>query len=413
MPPNLTVVQQTFFHSSRLFPSQALCFIKLSNNSFVPFVPLLLPLIKNFGIPFHLGTPLRLEIVLGNCMRVYTQGKKPCILTRMPKLLLQDRVYGPVEIIHPVLLDLLRTRAVQRLGGVLQHGVTALIGITRPTSRLEHSLGVMALVQRLGGGIEEQVAALLHDISHTAFSHVIDYVFHNHESQGYHEEHKEAFIASSDIPEVLEQHGLDWHEFLHEESFPLLEQPAPALCADRLDYFLRDSLDLGLATAFEVDYALVHLIVLDGKIIVDDIQVALWMAETFIAADQASWANFREVGLYELAAIAIRRGLEIGALTETDLWTTDQEAWARLHASSDHMLQETLRKVSPMTEFTWDAAAPTFWVSTKLRTIDPGVLVNGSIKRLSELNAKFARHREEYMYNIQGKWPMRIAGPQE
>ncbi len=329
----------------------------------------------------------------------------------MPKLILKDRLYGPVEISHPVLLDLLGTRAVQRLGGVLQHGVTALIGITRPTSRLEHSLGVMALVQRLGGGIEEQIAALLHDVSHTAFSHVIDYVFHSHDSQGYHEEHKEAFVAGSDIPETLKWHGLDWRDFLDEESFSLLEQPAPDLCADRLDYFLRDSLDLGLATSAEVDRALMHLVVRDGTIKVDDIQAARWMAETFIAADQASWANFREVGLYELAAIAIRRGLQIGALTEADLWTTDQEAWNRLLASSDQTLQAALGRVSPLTEFYWDAESPTFWVSTKLRTIDPLVLVDGLTLPLSELDARFARYREEYLTSKQGKWPMRVVQP--
>jgi len=329
----------------------------------------------------------------------------------MPKLILKDRLFGPVEISHPVLLDLLGTRAMQRLGGVLQHGVTALIGITRPTSRLEHSLGVMALVQRLGGGIEEQIAALLHDVSHTAFSHVIDYVFHSHDSQVYHEEHKEAFVAGSDIPETLNWHGLDWRDFLDEESFTLLEQPAPDLCADRLDYFLRDSLDLGLATSAQVDRALLHLVVRDGTIMVDDIQTARWMAETFIAADQASWANFREVGLYELAAIAIRRGLQIGALTEADLWTTDQEAWNRLLASSDQTLQAALSRVSPLTEFYWDAESPTFWVSTKLRTIDPLVLVDGLTLPLSELDARFARYREEYLTSKQGKWPMRVVQP--
>jgi HD superfamily phosphohydrolase len=329
----------------------------------------------------------------------------------MPKLLLKDRVYGPVEITYPVLFELLGTRAVQRLGGVLQHGVTALIGITRPTSRLEHSLGVMALVQRLGGGVEEQVAALLHDVSHTAFSHVIDYVFHSHDSQGYHEEHKETFVEGSDIPEALQRHGLDWRYFIHEDNFSLLEQPAPALCADRLDYFLRDSLDLGLASASAVDHALKHLVARDRMIMVDDIQAALWMAETFIAADQASWANFREVGLYELAAIAIRRGLEIGALTEADLWTTDKEAWTKLQASPDQTLQAALHSVSPLTEFYWDAEEPTFWVSTKLRTIDPVVLVDGCTHLLSELDARFARQREDYLHSKQGKWPMRVVRP--
>jgi HD superfamily phosphohydrolase len=329
----------------------------------------------------------------------------------MPKLILKDRVYGPVEITHPVMFDLLGTRAVQRLGGVLQHGVTAVIGITRPTSRLEHSLGAMALVQRLGGGLEEQVAALLHDVSHTAFSHVIDYVFHSHDSQGYHEEHKEAFVAGSDIPTALARHGFDWRDFLHEEHFSLLEQPAPALCADRLDYFLRDSLDLGLAAAADADEALAHLAVHQGRIVVDDLSSARWLGETFIAADQASWANFREVGLYELAAIAIRRGLEIGAISEADLWTTDREAWARLSASQDAPLQAALSKVSPATQFYWDADAPTFWVSTKLRTIDPPVLVNDHVRPLSELDAEFAGHRQQYLRSKQGKWPTRVVIP--
>jgi len=58
-----------------------------------------------------------------------------------------------------------------------------LIGVTNPTTRFDHSVGVMLLIRKLGAGsspasalLKEQVAALLHDVSHTAFSHVIDYV---------------------------------------------------------------------------------------------------------------------------------------------------------------------------------------------------------------------------------------------
>jgi HD superfamily phosphohydrolase len=309
-----------------------------------------------------------------------------------------------------VIFELLGTRAVQRLGGVLQHGVTALVGITHTTTRLEHSLGVMGLVQRMGGGLDEQIAALLHDISHTAFSHVIDYVFQSHDSQGYHEEHKEAYMAGSDIPAALARYGYDWRIFLHEDDFPLLEQPAPALCADRLDYFLRDSLDMRLVTAEQAAEALNHLIVFEGRIGVDSLETARWLGDTFIAADQASWANFREVGLYELAAIAIRRGLKIGALTEADLWTTDREAWEKLNLSADREIQETLALVSPQTEFYWDAEKPTFWVSTKVRTIDPEVWIGGRVQRLTELDKEFARRREEYLRSKSGKWPFRVVG---
>ncbi|MBN1889308.1 MAG: hypothetical protein JW850_15040, partial [Thermoflexales bacterium] len=61
-----------------------------------------------------------------------------------------DSVYDSTEIVEPVLLDLMQAAAVQRLQGVLQHGITGLIGITRPATRFEHSVGVMLLVRRLG-----------------------------------------------------------------------------------------------------------------------------------------------------------------------------------------------------------------------------------------------------------------------
>ena len=72
-----------------------------------------------------------------------------------------DIVYGPVDLAEPVLLELLASRAVQRLHGVLQHGITAVVGVTRPTTRFEHSLGAMLLVRRLGADLHEQIAALL------------------------------------------------------------------------------------------------------------------------------------------------------------------------------------------------------------------------------------------------------------
>ncbi len=320
----------------------------------------------------------------------------------------QDRIYGATNIVSPVLLDLLESHALHRLEGVLQHGITALIGITRPVSRLEHSIGVMMLVQRCGGALEEQIAALLHDVSHTAFSHVIDYVFDGHERQSYHEEHKEWFMAQSDLPHTLARHGYDWRTFLHEDDYPLLEQPAPALCADRLDYFLRDSYDLGLAALEDILHALAHLIVSDGRLAVDDLGVARWMGYTYIAADQASWANFREVGLYELAAQAIRYALDESLITEGDLWTTDAEVWAKLHAAPDPRLQARLARVSPATRFAWDETAPDFRVATKLRTIDPDILWDGNLRCLSDLDADFARYRAEYLSSKSGKWPVKV-----
>jgi len=323
-----------------------------------------------------------------------------------------DPIYGSIVINEPVLLDLLKSQAMQRLHGVLQHGVSALVGVTLPTSRFQHSVGVMLLVRRLGAGIEEQIAALLHDVSHTAFSHVIDYVFDGHNTQGFHEEKKIEYVSGTDIPATLAKHGYDWLDFMDEEIFSLLEQPSPHLCADRLDYFLRDARDLGLASDSEVTTAVEHLRNYKGRIITTDLTSAGWLGYTFIAADKASWANFREVGLYELTARAIRRGLEIGVLTEADIWGTDQPAWEKLQTSTDAHLQYNLQRVHASTRFVWDEVKPEFRVSTKLRTIDPDILINGSIQPLSAIDHDFAAYREEYLTQNSGKWPMSVLEPQ-
>lgn len=319
-----------------------------------------------------------------------------------------DEVYGPALIEEPVLLAVMDSAAMRRLDGVLQHGISGLIGLTASITRREHSIGAMLLVRRLGASVQEQLAALLHDVSHTAFSHVIDYVFHGHESQSYHDEMKESYLVGTDIPDLLASFGYDWHDFLDESQYSLLEQPAPALCADRLDYFLRDGTGLGVMTAEDIRAVLPHLLVHDGRIGVDDTAVARWLGDTFMAADQASWANFREVGLYELTAQAIRLALDKGILVDDDIWGTDAPAWAKLTNSADPTIQDLVALIRPETSFVWDEENPDFRVSTKLRTIDPDVLVDGQLRPLSTLDEEFGRRRLAYLTNRSGQWPMRV-----
>lgn len=326
----------------------------------------------------------------------------------------QDLIYGTVEISEPVLLELLQTDALQRLDQVMQHGITGLIGLTDPVSRLDHSLGTLLLVRRLGADLPEQIAALLHDVSHTAFSHVIDYVVDDHDGQSYHDKMKAAYVAETAVPKLLARYGYEWQLLIQEEKFTLLEQPAPRLCADRLDYFLRDSQGLGLADPADIKRVLAHLRVrftaAGPRIVVDDLDVARWLGQTFMAADDKSWANFREVGLYELTAQAIRRALAIGLITTADFWLTDAQLWQKLQAGSDTKLQQWLSLVNLETRFVWDEVQPTFWVSTKLRAIDPDVMLEdgGEIRPLSHLDPQFARQRANYLKSKAGAWPMRV-----
>ncbi|MDY6761594.1 MAG: HD domain-containing protein, partial [Candidatus Nanohaloarchaea archaeon] len=151
---------------------------------------------------------------------------------------IDDPVYRQCTVDDPVLTDLLQTRPVQRLRNVNQAGPAALRG-DRPVTRYGHSVGVMLLLREYGASLQEQVAGLLHDVPHTAFSHVADFVFDD-EDHEYHERFMEDVIRDSRIPAVLQEHGFVLDDILDESAFPLLERDLPDLCADRIDYFLRD-----------------------------------------------------------------------------------------------------------------------------------------------------------------------------
>ena len=98
-------------------------------------------------------------------------------------------------------------------------------------------------------------------------------------------------------------------------------------------------------------------------------------------------------------------------LDDADIWGTDQPAWEKLQASSDPQLQYHLQRVHADTRFEWDEANPEFRVSTKLRSIDPDIIINGTVQPLSALDPQFATYRAEYLAKNSGKWPMRVIGP--
>jgi HD superfamily phosphohydrolase len=75
----------------------------------------------------------------------------------------EDPMFGPAEIAEPVLLDLLETKALQRLHGILQHGISSLVGVTSPITHLDHSMGAMLLVRFVWDEVN-----ILHDVPQEA-----------------------------------------------------------------------------------------------------------------------------------------------------------------------------------------------------------------------------------------------------
>ncbi len=119
-------------------------------------------------------------------------------------------------------------------------------------------------------------AQLLHDVSHTALSHVVDNIF---DGRVVHEEDKWLFLEMTDIPDILSRYGFDPHTICNEDNFTLLEQDAPKLCADRCDYGVRDAHAFGLLSLEQGRQIINSFAAHEGEIVMTDVYSARVFAE--------------------------------------------------------------------------------------------------------------------------------------
>lgn len=275
-------------------------------------------------------------------------------------MMIHDALYGEFET-TPVIDALIASAPVQRLKKIHQGGAIFLVAPAIAHSRYEHSIGVMYLVKHLGGSMEEQIAALLHDVSHTAFSHVADYVF-GWQGEDYHEHIFNSVVQNSPIPHILQNHGYHASD-LFSGSYSLLEQPYPYLCADRVDYTLRDSYVAGLMSLEEIRWFTSVLSVRDGRIACSDKAAMQWFRNRFRQLNEDYFRKPEHLYANHHLAALLEHALYLGIIREGDLMGSDDELLAVL---GEHRLTRgALSAIRGMSNFdSFDASA----AATKLKT---------------------------------------------
>jgi len=192
----------------------------------------------------------------------------------------RDPVHGLIRI-EPddaFLLDLINTPEFQRLRRVRQLGVSSMTYPGAEHSRFAHSLGVLWLAERMLTTLRHRyrkdsaatdlldahnqtvkAAALLHDVGHAPFSHMMERAFG---ATANHEKRTEELLTdpSSSIPAVLREHQLDPDNVRNiikkvSEHRLLVDIVSSQLDADRMDYILRDALATGVKYgAFDLEW---------------------------------------------------------------------------------------------------------------------------------------------------------------
>ncbi len=311
-----------------------------------------------------------------------------------------DPAYGEIEISEPVLLEVIMSNPVQRLKGLNQYGSWQFILPKVKSSRFEHSLGVCFLLKRLGASEEEQMAGLMHDISHTAFSHVVDYLYRQESKQEHHESLFQEVFMDSKLPKIAQDNGMKPEIFLEMGNFSLLERTLPDLCADRLDYFFRDSVLLGVCKPEDVKLFMEHLVVSGGEILVDNAAIAKNIAIGYMECSRKFWASPTQAASFQILADAMKSGLAAGVISEKDFLLTDQQLYGKLRSSRNMNVTSKLDLLQPEFFAVNSPGDFDFYVKTKARYIDPKVVQGEKVSRLSELDKDYKKQMLDFIEKV-------------
>lgn len=302
-------------------------------------------------------------------------------------MIVEDALYGSFEV-EDVLTTLILSEEIQRLKDVHMAGPAFLIHSLWNETRYEHSIGVMLLIRKLGGTMEEQIAGLLHDVSHTAFSHVVDLTLFN-EADDYHEQIKSQLIEQSEIPTLMKRYGFDYQTIhFYEEQWQLLEQKAPLLCCDRIDYTLREVHRYFSVPIEEIQQFLKSIRIIENKIVLDSIEWAIWFIDQYRKVVIDFFYDTRNICSYEWLAKAIRLSLENHEITLNDLMTTDSVFLKKLQSSQRIEIIQLLDKLNNPPKCSVCSSEDNYdiWQKKKIRFVDPLVKVADKVVPVSSVS---------------------------
>ncbi len=303
---------------------------------------------------------------------------------------INDKIYGKIKIEEPILTELLKTPSVLRLKKISQFGIPDKYYHFKNYSRYEHSVGVMILLKKIGATLEEQIAGILHDVSVLTFSHVMDWVFSGGSEgvEDYHDLIHNEFVEKTEIPQILKKHNFVLNRILDEKNFTLLERDKPELCADRIDYALRE-FKYWLNPSI-VEDCIKGLINYDGRIIFLNKEIAFEFAINYLKLQTKHWAGAEGIIRYYLFSEVIKIALEKKILTEKDFYKDEFFVLSKIEKSQNDEIKEMLT-ILKQKNFKKPSKKNGRKLIKKFRYVDPKIIVGEKLVELSKVNFQFQK----------------------
>ena len=317
-------------------------------------------------------------------------------------------LYGTFVITEPVLLELFSCSSVLRLQHINQYGADFFVGSKKRFSRYDHSMGVLCLLRKVNAPLLEQIAGLLHDVSHTVFSHTGDVVYDHASLMGsYQDDIHEWFLQQTEIPDILAKYGIETPDILHKNpQFKALEQDLPDLCADRLDYNMFGAVVDFLLTPEEITHIISHLHFADGRWFFTDYQSAKKLAYIPLHLTEFHFSSARASLLNHYMGELLKYALALGLLSHDDIhFSSDAIVWTILKSSHDIIIKRFIKRLEQLPPITLgDETHHDLWMPAKSRGINPWILIDNELVRLSMIDEEFNKEYHRVKKVMERGW---------
>ena len=291
---------------------------------------------------------------------------------------INDELYGECYV-DDVIYEIIDTRIFKRLKNIYQSGGGYLVNDLWNVNRQEHSIGTMILSLKFGGNIEEQIRALLHDISHTAFSHVIDYILKN-ENEDYHEKIQKNFLNDEELVSILRKYNLNIKRIML-KNYSFLDNELPELSFDRIDYTLRDLFRQKRISHKDVREIVNNLAVYQNKLCFNSLEIGKWFQKLYFQEVVEYFQNPLNMYINTMLCNLLISALNEEIIQLQDFNFTDEYILRKINSSSKKKELEDIINKKKYDEFLLMKEK----IKVKKRHIDPYILVNNRIKRISEI----------------------------
>lgn len=312
-----------------------------------------------------------------------------------------DTLYGKTLFYDTLICELLTSAAMERLKYVRQYG-TFVYGVqgAKDYSRFEHSVGVLQLLKKFNAPYELQIAGLLHDVSHTIFSHVVEYLKKSkNPEKSYQDEIHEWYIMASGIESILNRYGLSIKTLQEvQEKNVMLDCDLPDLCVDRLEYNLMGGILTGLLSEQNVTDIVSNIKYEEGRWYFSSVSLAKKISLSSLFNTEHIWGGVSSGLINRWTADMIEYAIACGLINTSEInFSIDHEIWLRLITSDDREIKTYIKKIkNPENYFVLSCPESyTHRMYSKFRGIDPWIITNeGTFVRLTQYDPDYLH---EYM----------------